>query len=110
MVNITINNMKISVQAGTTILNAAHDAGIEIPHLCYWEGLNNIGACRVCVVELVGMEKLISACNTEVAEGMEILTGRRMGQRSPKGTFPQDSFNAQVEEKLRRMYQATQNK
>ncbi|WP_027868492.1 NADH-dependent [FeFe] hydrogenase, group A6 [Eubacterium sp. AB3007] len=74
MVNITINNMKISVQAGTTILNAAHDAGIEIPHLCYWEGLNNIGACRVCVVELVGMEKLISACNTEVAEGMEILT------------------------------------
>lgn len=47
---------------------------------------------------------------TTIDEGMEILTGRRMGQRSPKGTFPQDSFNAQVEEKLRRMYQATQNK
>ena len=47
---------------------------------------------------------------TTIDEGMEILTGRRMGQRSPKGTFPQGSFNAQVEEKLRRMYQATQNK
>ena len=47
---------------------------------------------------------------TTIDEGMEILTGRRMGQPSPKGTFPQDRFNAQVEEKLRRMYQATQNK
>ena len=49
-------------------------AGIEIPHLCYWEGLNEIGACRVCVVELAGLEKLVSACNTEVQEGMEIMT------------------------------------
>ena len=74
MVNITINGMKLSVQDGTTILNAARDAGIEIPHLCYWEGLNEIGACRVCVVEVKGLEKLVPACNTPVEEGMEIMT------------------------------------
>ncbi|WP_303858209.1 NADH-dependent [FeFe] hydrogenase, group A6 [Aminicella lysinilytica] len=74
MVNLTINNMKVSVQEGTTILRAARSVGIEIPHLCYWEGLNDIGACRICVVELTGMEKLVSACNTEVEEGMEIYT------------------------------------
>ncbi|MDO4177432.1 MAG: [Fe-Fe] hydrogenase large subunit C-terminal domain-containing protein [Bacillota bacterium] len=74
MVNITINGRKISVQEGTTILNAAAAAGIEIPHLCYWEGLNEIGACRLCVVELAGKDKLVSSCNTEVEEGMVILT------------------------------------
>lgn len=74
MVNVTINGRKISVQEGTTILNAAAAAGIEIPHLCYWEGLNEIGACRLCVVELEGKEKLVSSCNTEVEEGMVILT------------------------------------
>ena len=74
MVNITINGMKLTVQEGTTILNAARDAGIEIPHLCYWEDLNEIGACRVCVVEVAGLEKLVPACNTPVEEGMEIMT------------------------------------
>ena len=74
MVNITINGMSLSVQEGTTILNAARDAGIEIPHLCYWEDLNEIGACRVCVVEIKGLEKLVPACNTPVQEGMEIMT------------------------------------
>ncbi len=74
MVNLTINNMKVSVPEGTTILHAARTAGIDIPHLCYWEGLNEIGACRMCVVELKGMDRLLSACNTEVQDGMEILT------------------------------------
>ena len=74
MVNITINGMNLSVQEGTTILNAARDAGIEIPHLCYWEDLNEIGACRVCVVEVKGLEKLVPACNTPVQAGMEIMT------------------------------------
>ena len=74
MVNLKINNMKVSVKEGTTILQAAHETGIEIPHLCYWQGLNDIGACRLCVVEIAGMEKLVSACNTKVTEGMEIYT------------------------------------
>ncbi len=74
MVNVTINGKAISAPAGTTILNAAGAAGVDIPHLCYWEKLNEIGACRICVVELEGMEKLASACNTEIEEGMVIYT------------------------------------
>ncbi len=60
--------------AGTTILEAAARVGIKIPHLCYLKDINEIGACRVCLVEKVGMEKLVTACNTEVEEGVEILT------------------------------------
>ena len=74
MVNLTINDINISVPEGTTIMKAAHTAGIDIPHLCFWEGLNDIGACRVCVVEMEGMDKLVSSCNTEVEEGMIIHT------------------------------------
>ena len=74
MVNVTINGRKTSVQQGTTIMNAAKAIGIEIPHICYWEGLNDIGACRICVVELEGKDKLVSSCNTEVEEGMVIYT------------------------------------
>ena len=62
------------------------------------------------VLEAIRKKKFHIYPVSTIDEGMEILTGRKMGQRSPKGTFPQDSFNAQVEEKLRRMYQATQSK
>lgn len=74
MVNLIIDGQKITVPSGTTILQAATKVGIKIPHLCYLKDINEIGACRVCLVEKVGMEKLITACNTEVEEGMEILT------------------------------------
>ena len=74
MVNLIIDGQKISVPEGTTILEAATKVGIKIPHLCYLKDINEIGACRVCLVEKVGMEKLITACNTVVEEGMEILT------------------------------------
>lgn len=74
MVNLIIDGQKISVPEGTTILEAATKVGIKIPHLCYLKDLNEIGACRVCLVEKVGMEKLITACNTKAEEGMEILT------------------------------------
>ena len=74
MVSLTINDQKISVNEGTTILEAAREVGIDIPHLCYLEGINEIGACRVCIVENVGMETLITACNTPVEEGMQIYT------------------------------------
>lgn len=74
MVNLKIDGQKISVPSGTTILEAATKVGIKIPHLCYLKDINEIGACRVCLVEKVGMEKLITACNTAVEEGMEILT------------------------------------
>ncbi|MBR6529126.1 MAG: [Firmicutes bacterium] len=74
MVNLIIDGQKISVPEGTSILEAATKVGIKIPHLCYLKDLNEIGACRVCLVEKVGMEKLITDCNTVVEEGMEILT------------------------------------
>lgn len=74
MVNLTINNRKVSVPEGTTIMNAAASIGINIPHLCYLKEINEIAACRVCVVELKGKDKLITACNNKVEEGMEIYT------------------------------------
>lgn len=74
MVNLKIDGQKLSVPAGTTILQAAERVGIKIPHLCYLKDINEIAACRVCLVEKVGMDKLVTACNTEVEEGVEILT------------------------------------
>ena len=57
-----------------TVLEAARDAGINIPTLCHLEGLASIGACRLCLVEVVGSNKLFPACVTKVAEGMEVRT------------------------------------
>lgn len=74
MVNLTIDNKKISVPAGTTILEAAEQNGIPIPRLCYLKGLNEIGACRVCVVELEGKDRLIPSCNNVVEENMVVYT------------------------------------
>lgn len=74
MVNLSINDQNISVSEGTTILEAALKVDIDIPHLCFLKGINEIGACRACVVENAGMETLITACNTPVEEGMRIYT------------------------------------
>ena len=74
MVNVTIDGKKIQVPERTRILDAARMAGVNIPTLCYWEGLNEIGACRVCVVEVEGYNKLFTACNNTVDEGMVIHT------------------------------------
>ena len=60
MVNLTIDGKKISVEENTTIMEAAASNGIPIPKLCYLKGINEIAACRVCVVELEGKEKLIT--------------------------------------------------
>ena len=77
MVNITIDGKNLSVAEGVTILDAAKSAGINIPTLCYYKGLNDVGACRVCVVEVEGLQKLPAACNTPVAEGMVIHTNSK---------------------------------
>ena len=74
MVKFKINDRELSAAKGTTILEAAEKAGIPIPHLCYLKELNEIAACRMCVVEVEGMERLAPACNTEVKEGMVIHT------------------------------------
>ena len=74
MIHLTIDGMEISVPEGTTVMKAALELGIEIPHLCYLEGINEISACKVCVVEMQGKEKLITACNSPVEEDMIIYT------------------------------------
>ena len=74
MVNITIDGKQISVSENTTIMEAAKANGIPIPKLCYLKGINEIAACRVCVVELEGKEKLITSCNNVAEEGMVIYT------------------------------------
>lgn len=74
MVKITINNRTFEVAEGSTILEAAASIGVHIPTLCYLKGINEIGACRVCVVELEGKDKLAAACNNRVEEGMVVYT------------------------------------
>ena len=74
MVNLTINDIPVSVPAGTTILDAAASVNIEIPSLCYLKDLNEISACRVCCVEVEGEGKLVPSCNNVVRDGMVIHT------------------------------------
>ncbi len=74
MVNFTINGRELSATKGTTILDAAQKAGIPIPHLCFLKDVNEIAACRLCIVEVEGTERLVPACNTAVVEGMVIRT------------------------------------
>jgi len=74
MATITVNGIKTKVKNGTTILNAVESIGIKIPTLCFIEEINEIGFCRICVVEVKGEQDLISACNTEVVNGMVIET------------------------------------
>ena len=74
MVNATINGKAVCVEKGTTILQAATMAGIKIPTLCYLKEINEIGACRVCMVEIEGKDHLVAACNNVVEEGMVIYT------------------------------------
>ena len=74
MVNLTIDDINISVPAGTTILDAAKAVSIRIPTLCYLREINEIAACRICVVEVEGLERLVPACTTKVQEGMVVRT------------------------------------
>jgi NADH-quinone oxidoreductase subunit G len=74
MVTMKINDKTVQVEEGMTILEATRQIGLEVPTLCYLKGINEIAACRVCVVELKGQEHLVTACNNVVAEGMEIYT------------------------------------
>ncbi len=73
-VNIKINGVDYAVPAGSTILEAARLANIDIPTLCYLKDVNEIGACRMCVVEVKGARTLVTACVYPVNEGMEVFT------------------------------------
>ncbi len=87
MVNIKINGMPLSVPSGITILEAARYAGIEIPTLCYLKKINQIGACRICMVEVKGARSLVASCVFPVNEGMEILTNSDRVRNSRRTTL-----------------------
>lgn len=74
MFDFTIDGRIVSVQEGTTILEAARSAGLHIPTLCYLKNVSSIGSCRLCVVEVEGTAGLVSSCNTLVKPGMVVHT------------------------------------
>ena len=74
MVRLTIDGRSVTVPKGTTVLEAARQVGVRIPTLCYLKDINQIGACRICVVELEGCDRLIASCDTACEEGMVIHT------------------------------------
>ena len=74
MIHCKVNGIAVSVPKGSTILQAARAAGVEIPTLCYMKEINEIGACRICIVEATHTRGLVTACVYPVDEGMEIST------------------------------------
>lgn len=74
MVNLRINDRPVTVEDGTSILHAARQLGITIPSLCYLKHVSKVAACRVCMVEIKGTDRLMAACDTICAEGMEVYT------------------------------------
>lgn len=87
MVKVTIDDREIEVENGSTIMEAANRAGIPIPKLCYLKEINEIGACRVCVVEIEGKEKLVTSCNNQVEEGMVVYTNSAKVRRNRRKTI-----------------------
>lgn len=88
MVNITINGMPCSVPYGTTILEAARQVGIEIPTLCFLKDINEIGACRFCVVEVTGARSLVASCVFPIErDGTEIFTNSERVRKARKTTL-----------------------
>ncbi len=86
MIDVTINGIKVEVEEGTTLLEAANFLGFPIPTLCHMEGLNPYGACRLCVVE-VGegpKAKLVSSCTYRAEPGMKVRTGSARVVRARK--------------------------
>lgn len=86
-VNIKINNVNLKAKEGQSILEAAREAGIHIPTLCYLKDINEIGACRICVVEVKGSRNLVASCVMPVSEGMEIYTNSPRVKSSRKTTL-----------------------
>ena len=87
MVNLKINGIPVSAPEGTNVLEAAREAGIRIPSLCYLKGINEMGACRMCVVEVKGAKSLVASCVYPVSEGMEVFTDTELVRNSRRITL-----------------------
>ena len=86
-VNVKINGVSYEVPADSTILEAARYAGVDIPTLCYLKDVNQIGACRMCMVEVKGAKSLVASCVYPVNDGMEVFTNTPKVQESRKMTL-----------------------
>ena len=73
-IKVTVDNITVTVPEGSTLLDAAHKAGIDVPTLCYLRDINEIGACRMCVCEVVGARALVAACVYPCTDGMVAYT------------------------------------
>ena len=87
MVSLRINDIPVTVPAGTTVLEAARSAGFNIPSLCFLKDINEIGACRICVVEVKGAKSLVASCVYPVSEGMEVYTNTPRVRKSRQLTL-----------------------
>ena len=86
-ITLKINGMTVTAPKGSTILEAARLAQIEIPTLCFLKEINEIGACRICVVEVKGAKSLVASCVYPVSEGMEVFTNTPKVLASRKKTL-----------------------
>ena len=87
MINLKINGQEVSVPAGSTVLEAARTAGIDIPTLCYLKDVSQTGSCRMCLVEIKGGRALQAACVYPVAEGLEVYTNTPAVRNARKVTL-----------------------
>ncbi len=94
MINLTINGIEVEVEQGATVLEAARKAGIEIPTLCYMKKINEIGACRICMVEVqelrgaaLGPARMVTACVYPASDGMVVKTNTEKVRNSRKTTL-----------------------
>jgi len=83
-VRLTINGMEVEVPKSYTVLDAARDNGIDIPTLCHLKDVNEVGACRVCMVEVEGARALQASCVLPVSEGMKVNTNTKRVRSSRK--------------------------
>ena len=87
MPTLTINGMTVDVPQGTTVLNAAKEVGVEIPHYCYHPKLSIAGNCRMCLVEVEKFPKLQTACSTVVMDGMVVRTDTEKVRKAVTGVL-----------------------
>ncbi|GAB1233712.1 NADH-quinone oxidoreductase subunit NuoG [Ferrigenium sp. UT5] len=87
MINIEIDGKRIQTESGATVIEAAHQAGIHIPHFCYHKKLSIAANCRMCLVEVEKAPKPLPACATPVAEGMKVFTHSKLAVKAQKGVM-----------------------
>ena len=84
---LNVDNIKVEVPDGTTVLDACRQAGARVPTLCYLEGVQTIGACRVCLVEVEGARTLVASCSQPATEGMQVKTSTPRVRKARKAVL-----------------------